>query len=173
MARNKRKIIRIGFDLDGVLVDKPPLIPKKWLEYLFRGRSKNGLHYRYPKTKLEIWIRKLSHFYLFRPPLKENIKFIKKLKKQKHELYIISGRYSFLEKETKVWLKKRRLSSLFKKVFINLKGEQPYLFKERVIRQLKLDCYFEDDGDTVNFLRLKFRNKIFWVKQGETICLHS
>ena len=165
-----KKSLCLGFDLDGVLADKPPFIPKRWLEYLFRGK-KNGLHCRYPKTELEIWIRKLSHFYLFRPPIKENVEFTKKLKKQGYKLYLISGRYSFLKKETKAWIKKRKLDGVFEKVFINLNDKQPHLFKERIIRQLNLDYYFEDDKDTVDFLQLKFKNKIFWVKQGETICL--
>jgi len=154
-------------------VNKPPLVPKKWLEYLFRGKRKNGFHYRYPKTELEIWLRKLSHFYLFRPPIKKNIEIAKEFKKQGYKLYLISSRYSFLEKETAVWLKKRELNNLFEKVFLNLDNEQPHVFKEKTIRQLDLDYYFDDDRDMVAFLQLKFKDKIFWVKQGETITMND
>jgi len=150
-----KKSLCLGFDLDGVLADKPPLIPKKWLEYLFRGSQKNRLHYRYPKTKLEIWIRKLSHFYLFRPPIKKNIEFIKKLKGQDYKLYLISSRYSFLKKETMVWLKKRKLDNVFEKVFINKENEQPHLFKGKIIKKLGLDYYFEDDLQIVDYLKSK------------------
>jgi len=170
MMRNRKKIIRIGFDLDGVLVDKLPLIPKTWLEYLFRGRQKNGLHYRYPKIKLEIWIRKFFHFYLFRPPLKGNIKTIRKLKKQGYQLYLISGRYSFLKKETMAWLKKRNVENLFEGIYINLKDEQPYIFKERMIEDLNLDGFFEDDKNIVNYLSLKkIKTKVLWVNQDKNL----
>ena len=166
-------MIKIGFDMDGVLVNKPPLIPKKWLEYLFQGRRENGLHYRYPKTELEIWLRKFSHFYLFRPPIKKNIEIAKEFKKQGYKLYLISSRYSFLKKETMAWLKRRKLDNVFEEVFINLNNEQPHIFKEKIIRQLDLDYYFDDDRNTVDFLQLKFKDKIFWVKQRETICLKN
>ena len=154
-------------------MNKPPLIPKKWLEYLFRGKRKNDLHYRYPKTELEIWFRKLSHFYLFRPPIKENIEIVRKFKKQGCQLYLISSRYSFLKKETAAWLEKRKLDDVFEKVFLNFGDEQPHVFKEKTIRQLDLDYYFEDDRDMVDLLQLKFKNKIFWVKQGETITVND
>jgi len=96
------KKIGIAFDLDGVIIDKPPIIPKRVIERLFRGAKKSGLHYKIPKQKPEIIIRKLSHFYLFRPPLTANIEFIRKLKKTgKYRIYIITGRYSFLKIETK------------------------------------------------------------------------
>lgn len=168
MAGNK-KIVKVGFDLDGVLANKPPLIPKSLLERLFKGKEKNGLYYRYPRLKLEIWLRKFSHFYLFRPPIRSNINFAKKLKKRGYKLYLISSRYSFLEKETKAWLKKRGLSNVFEKIFLNLDDEQPHLFKTKVLKKLNLDYYFEDDKKTVDFLRLKFKNKIFWVKKGKAL----
>jgi len=172
-AMNNKKMIKIGFDMDGVLVNKPPLIPKKWLEYLFQGRRENGLHYRYPKTELEIWLRKFSHFYLFRPPIKKNIEIAKEFKKQGYKLYLISSRYSFLKKETMAWLKRRKLDNVFEEIFINLNNEQPHIFKEKIIRQLDLDYYFDDDRNTVDFLQLKFKDKIFWVKQRETVCLKN
>ena len=148
-----KKSLCLGFDLDGVIVDKPPLIPKVWLEYLFKGGGENNLYYRFPQSKMEQIIRKISHFYLFRPPLKKNIDFVKKLKKQGHRLYLISGRYSFLKKETANWLKERGLNGMFREIFLNLKNEQPYVFKERIIRQLNLDYYFEDDKKIAAYLQ--------------------
>lgn len=156
------KKIVIAFDLDGVLADKPPFIPKKLLEWLFKGSKTDSLHYRFPHHKLEQLIRKVSHYYLFRPAVKENVSFIKKIAKDgKYELYIISGRYSFLQKETEKWLKKRGLGSIFKKVFINLKDEQPHFFKEEVLNQLKPDIFIDDDPALVNFLLKKVQVKIF------------
>lgn len=146
--------IRVAFDLDGVIIDKPPLIPKKLLEYLFRGNHDiNHLHYRYPKSKLEILVRKLSHFYLFRPPIKKNIDFIKNLAKDpKYEIYIVSARYSFLENETANWLKKRKIDHLFEKVIINLENKQPHLYKEEKLKAIKPLVFVDDDWLLADYL---------------------
>ena len=157
------KSLKIVFDLDGVIADKPPLIPKPWLDWLFRGNFGNQLHYRFPGTKIEQVIRKLSHFYLFRPPIKENIAFINRLaQKPVYELYIVSGRYSFLKPETQRWLEKRKINHLFKKVYLNLTDEQPHLFKERKLKELKADIFVDDDETLCNYLAQKLKaTKIF------------
>jgi len=166
----ERRIIKVGFDLDGVIVDKPPLVPKGLIEFLTKKPANSSLHFRFPKNFLEQYVRKFSHFYLFRPPLRQNIDFIKRLSPRNYELYIISGRYSFLAPETDIWLKKRGLEYLFKAVFINLGNEQPHLFKERIIKDLGLDCFFEDDPDTVAHLNQKIRKKkIFLVSSKEPV----
>jgi len=152
----KNKQLRLGFDLDGVIVNKPPFFPKSWLECLFRGKKQDQLYYRYPKTKLEIWTRKLSHFYLLRPPLRKNIQIIKQFQqKYSCQLYVVSGRYSFLEKETQIWLKKRGLENIFTGVFVNSDNKQPHLFKEKIIKKLNLDYFFEDDPQILDYLKVK------------------
>ena len=156
------KRIRVAFDLDGVIIDKPPLIPKKWIEILFRGFEKDGLHYRFPKSKLEQKIRKISHFYLFRPPIRNNIEFIRQLSKdKKYELYIVSGRYSFLKNETREWLEKRGLDGIFQKVILNLADEQPHLFKEKILRELQPEIFIDDDELLVEYLKKTTRTKVF------------
>lgn len=161
------KIKKIAFDLDGVIIDKPPLIPKKLLERMFRGKNKNGLHYRFPRSKLEQKIRKISHFYLLRPPIRQNIEFIRRLAQdEKYELYAVSGRYSFLEKETDIWLEKRKIKSLFKKIFINLKNEQPHLFKERILGEIRPDIFVDDDGPLTDYLFQKKIAKVFCFGQN-------
>jgi len=169
-----RRRIRIAFDLDGVIIDKPPFIPKKLLEWLFRGPRKDGLHYRFPTTKFEQWIRKLSHFWLFRPPIKKNIEFIKNLAKDpKYELYIVSGRYSFLEKETKKWLEKWKLTGIFKEIFINLKNEQPHLFKERILKKNGIQIFVDDDELISLYLSKKNIGKIFCYSKNQRYSFFS
>lgn len=147
------KKIKVAFDLDGVIVNKPPLVPKKLLERLFKGAGGGVLHYRFPKSKLEQKIRRISHFYLFRPPIKKNIEFIKELSKNpKYELYAVSGRYSFLEDETKKWLEKRGLRGIFKNVFINLSDEQPHIFKEKKLKEIKAEVFVDDDCELADYL---------------------
>ncbi|MBU1132648.1 hypothetical protein KKG08_00025 [Patescibacteria group bacterium] len=144
--------IRVGFDFDGVIVNKPPLISKKLVEKLFKGCRK-GLHYRFPGFKIEQLIRKLSHFYLFRPPFRKNLELIKELgKKEGYELYLVTSRYSFLESETYNWIKKRGLNNIFSKYILNTKDEQPHIFKKETLKKLNLDYYFEDDPLIVKYL---------------------
>jgi glycosyltransferase involved in cell wall biosynthesis/uncharacterized HAD superfamily protein len=166
-VEEERKIIKIGFDLDGVIVGKPPLVPKGLIEFLTKKPANSSLHFRFPKSLFEQYVRKFSHFYLFRPPLQQNINFIKKLNSKKHELYVISGRYSFLTVETDRWLKKRGLGNFFKAVFINLGNEQPHLFKERIIKELNLDYFFEDDEEVVNYLKSKGVSAFLIKKDGD------
>src|SRR3989344_1182570 len=119
------KTIRIGFDLDGIFIDKPPLVPKKLIEWLYRSHNNKQLSYRYPKTNFEKLVRKISHHYRLRPPINENLDFIRKLSKdEKFELYVISSRYNFLEDRTKKWIKIHNLNGVFKEVHLNLKNEQ-------------------------------------------------
>jgi len=171
----KIKKIKVALDLDGVIIDKPPLVPKKLLEWLFRGGKKDGLHYRFPNTKFEQKIRKLSHFYLFRPLINQNIAFVKEIgQNSNYELHVVSARYSFLEKETKNWLKKRGIDNLFREVHLNLENEQPHLFKEKVLRKIKADIFIDDDNLLADYLvgRLK-RIKIFCLTAHGAFCKNA
>lgn len=157
---DKKRTIRIGFDLDGVFIDKPPLIPRKVLEWLYRSHNKKQLSYRYPKTRLERLIRRISHYYKFRPPIKKNLDFVKNLSKDRnYELYVISGRYGFLEKRTKIWFKMNGLDKTFREIHINLKNEQPHVFKEKMLKKFKPNIYFEDDELIVRYLSKKLEKR--------------
>ena len=159
---------KIAFDLDGVIVDKPPLIPKEVLEWLFRGRCRQEkLCFYFPQSGWEQSLRKLSHFYLFRPPIKENIDLIKKIAQDPcYEIYIVSGRYSFLSNETANWLKKRQIdNSWFKKIYINLTNEPPHLFKEKILRRIKADIFVDDNFPTIDYLRKKMPEGQFLLFQ--------
>lgn len=150
----KKKIKKIGFDLDGVLINKPPFITKSLLEWLVRSHNTTKLSYRYPKHNLERWTRWLSHHPIFRPPLKNNIRIVKKLsREEKCRLYAISSRYKFLEERTKEWFRYHRLNDVFESIYINLNNEQPHLFKERMIKKLKIEVFIDDDLHLIQYLR--------------------
>jgi hypothetical protein len=154
MDKKNGQPIKIAFDLDGVIIDKPPFIPKKVLEWLFRGGSKNSLNCHFPKSKLNQMIRKLSHQYFLRPPVKQTMELVKKLAQRLSvELYVISSRYSFLNRETEKWLAKRKLTTIFKKIYLNSQNEQPVIFKEKIVKELQPDIYIDDDQMIVNYLR--------------------
>ena len=59
-----------------------------------------------------------------------------------------------------MWFEKNGIGSLYKKLHHNFKDEQPHLYKERLIKELKLDYYIEDDPLIVKYLRGKVDAKI-------------
>ncbi len=158
--------IKIGIDLDGVIIGKPFFMPKRLLEWLYCSHGNRQKKYRFPELKVEIWLRKLSHHPLLRPPLGKNLEAIKKLAKKKNvEIYIISGRYSFLKKRTQVWLEKNEINQLFQKIIINQQNQQPHIFKKEMVQKLKLDYFFDDDPIIINYLKEKIKGtKLFLVK---------
>lgn len=163
----KKKKIKIGVDLDGVIIDKPFFIPKKTIEWLFQAHHNHGRKYRIPNKHLEILIRKLSHHWLLRPPIDKNFIALKKIiEKESLHVYIVSGRYSFLEKETERWFKKNGLATLLQKTHINKKNLQPHLFKEKMIKKLGITHFFDDDPIVIDHLKNKFKGlKCFLVKK--------
>ena len=149
-----KKKIKVGFDLDGVVINKPLFIPQFIIDLLVRGKKDHQLSYRYPSTNIEREIRILSHNPLFRPPIKKNIKLIQKLYKSNgYELFVVSSRYSFLENRTKEWFKFYKKGKFFKKIYINTKNEQPHIYKERMINKLGLDIFIDDDARLVKYLK--------------------
>ena len=68
---------------------------------------------------------------------------------------LFHSRYSFLVSATQRLLQARGLDKLFAKVVLNKKDESPHLFKLKTLKDLKIDCYFEDDLEIVNYLRQK------------------
>lgn len=159
--------MKIAFDLDGVIIGWPPFVPKRILEWLFRAGGKDSLHSRFPSSKINQKIRQLSHFYLFRPPIKENIEFLKRAdQSQKLVLYVISSRYSFLAQRTKTWLEKRKIAGLFKEVHLNLSNEPPHLFKEKILRKVRPNIYIDDDKNILEFLKARFPEIIFYCPEN-------
>lgn len=158
--------VRIGFDLDGIFIDSPPFIPKRIIEKLYK-RSDNALSYRIP-GKAEQKIRVLSHFPIIRPPIKKNISSLIQTSKNKDiNLYLISSRFSFLKKRTSQWDEKNKLLNYFKKVFFNDRDEQPHLFKNRVIREEKIEKFIDDDIDLLKYLAKENpKVEFFWLNPG-------
>jgi hypothetical protein len=165
----RKKKIRIGFDLDGVIIGKPPFVPKFMMEALVRKKD-HGLAYRFPKTKFERWIRWLSHYPVFRPPIKKNIRLIHELfKSRDYELFVVSSRYSFLEGRTGEWFKYYELRALFKEIYINLDNIQPHLYKEKMIKKLKLNVFIDDDRPLLEYLKSQLKNvDLVFVEDQET-----
>lgn len=163
--------MNIGFDLDGIFIDKPPFVPKELIELLYKGTEKKELKYRTP-GRLEQVIRKISHHKVFRPPIKKNIIILKKLNKlnklKTHRYHLVTGRFFFIHKQTERILNNYDLYELFEQKSLNILNEQPHIFKNKMIKKLKIKRFVDDDLDILNFLSKKNPDIIFyWLNEKE------
>jgi uncharacterized HAD superfamily protein len=160
----KRKVIRVGVDLDGVVAKHPAGGFWVWARKLKEKVLKNTCvsSYYYPTGCVEktIWkfINKQKKPFCGYDKLLCNNKKIDNIK-----LFLVTGRFKFIEELTKKWLAKYKLDSLFEKILINTSDIDPKVFKKRMIEKYNLDYYIEDDLEVVNFLRKKTKAKLFWV----------
>ncbi len=163
-------MIKVGFDLDGVILYNPFRIFRRFIVKIANHKkSDKKLEFFIPKNKKEKFIWNLFHkSSLF---LAKGFERIKVLKQQKLiEPYIVTARYKHLQKDLDKWLLKMDASSIFKGVYFNEKNEQPNIFKQKIIKQLDLSVYIEDNFDIVNFLVLDFYKKQSLVSLKQKDC---
>lgn len=157
--------MNIGFDLDRVLINYPPFIPPRVIDYLYRHHDKKTLTYRIPHTKVEQFLRRLSHFYFFRPAIASNVYFVTHFphNPHPHKLYLISSRYKFLEQLTHDILHRYGMGNVFSSINLNTRNEQPHHFKEKKIKELKVNLYVDDDLDLLKHLAQKCpQTQLLW-----------
>lgn len=158
----------VGFDLDKIFIDYPPLVPSFLINRMYKKKSNGELWYRMPSS-FEQKIRQLSHYSLFRPPIKENISFMEKLaEKNQHTYFLVSSRFGFLKKQTEDIVKKYGISPLFQDLFFNFKDQQPHIFKNEMMKKLKINVYIDDDLSLIKFLSKKNRDiKFYWFNKKQ------
>lgn len=160
----------IGFDFDKVFIDYPPFIPDKLIDLLYKGRlntKKKELHYRFPGL-IERRIRLISHHHFFRRQIKENVRVLKSISKQRNvKTYLISSRFSFLEEATKKIIDRYKIEKYFQKIFFNFSDNQPHEFKEELIKKLKIEKYVDDDLDLSLYLAKKIPQlNVYWLSDS-------
>ncbi|MGB9883273.1 MAG: hypothetical protein ACPLRN_02030 [Microgenomates group bacterium] len=160
----KNKVLKIGFDLDGVLLYNPSRIVRPIIYFIKKYILKRNVNkFYYPKNKIEqfIWLF-LHKTSLFPQPGIDEIKEL--IKNKKIKAYVISARYEFLKNDFYYWQKKIDPDNLFSGWFFNEKNQQPYEFKAEMIKKLDLDIFVEDNWDVVRKLKVKSQKlKIFWI----------
>lgn len=158
--------MKIGFDLDKVFINTPPLIPNAVINKFYKERDNGILLYRIP-TRPEQLLRKAIHVPILRQPMRENLTFLKELSKQnKHQLYLISSRFNFLKPETTRLVKKYELDKIFDKLYFNYDNKQPHEFKNEILQKLKLDIFVDDDLSLVRYVsKDNPKTKFFWFDQ--------
>ena len=156
-----KKQLRVGFDLDGVLLYNPARIIRPIISFIKKHLLKRDLNkFYYPKNKIE----KIIWWFLHKSSLwpSSGIKdLIKLIKQKKIKAYVISARYELLENDFIDWINTIDPDKDFSGCFYNNENDQPQLFKEKMIKKLKLDVFVEDNWDIVSYLNPKI--KIFWI----------
>lgn len=158
--------MNIGFDLDKIFIDTPPLVPSKLIDLFYKGKTNHELKYRVP-SKMEQVIRVLSHHPLFRSPITGNINYVKNLaSSSKGNYYLISSRFSFLEKRTDNLIKHYKFDKIFNTMYFNYENRQPHQFKNEIIKKIALNMYIDDDLQLLEYLINKNpKTKFFWLNK--------
>lgn len=161
----KNKLLRVGFDFDGVVLYNPARVLRPFLGYLRGKKKKNGstqLVFYHPKKKLERWFWWLAHQSSLFPA--EGLQVVRQLVASKQmETYIITGRSTFLKADFENRLRSIRAKQFVKDYFISESNEQPHEFKAKMINQLQLDCYVEDNWNIAQYLVNNTKARIFWI----------
>lgn len=171
MSKHK---IRVGFDLDGVILYNPIRIFRplasffKFLKpYLFHEKSES---FYFPNSRLEKLVWRQLHKTSFR--IADGFDEIGKMaKKGVFEAYLVTSRYDFLKQDFEYWIKKLNAKSIFKQCYFNKTNMQPNAFKQHMIEKLQLDYFVEDNWGVIQKLNgsLKRVNpaaggvKILWI----------
>lgn len=148
-----KKQLRVGFDLDGVLLYNPARIIRPIMSFAKKYIFKRDLNkFYYPKNKIE----KLIWWFLHKSslwPAPGIDEILSMIKQKKIQAYIVSARYELLESDFAHWHKIIDPNKLFLGYFYNNKNDQPQIFKEKMIEKLKLDIFVEDNWDIVSYLK--------------------
>jgi hypothetical protein len=159
--------MQIGFDLDRIFINTPPFIPGELISKLYKKKDNGVLLYRIPSKPEQIF-RRATHLPLFRPPIEENLAFLRTIPKKNTKLYLISSRYQFLQGATEQLVKKYKLDSIFEKLYFNYENKQPHMFKNEILKKLKLDMYIDDDLSLLQYVAKENpKTKFFWLETDE------
>jgi hypothetical protein len=164
----KKKPLKVGFDLDGVILYNPARIVRPILA-LFRKvfLHKKKTAFYIPRTRWEKLFWLLVHkSSLFVAPGVSRLQEL--IKEGKIEAYIITGRYDSLKTDFDKWMEKIEAEKYFKAYIHNAKEEQPFVFKKRMINKFQLDVFVEDNWDIIQLLNNdhQLSTKIFWINNA-------
>ena len=159
---NLQKKIRVGFDFDGVIFYNFTKIFRPFVyivkKYLF-GIEKTKFYI--PKNS---FLQKIGYA-LHRTSYKPNIgfqRFLNLTKNPKYEVYVITARPSFMKNNIYDELKPYDIKGV-KKIIQNKQDAQPHIYKEKLVNELKLDYFVEDNWDIVEHLNKTTKAKTIWI----------
>lgn len=158
-----RKKIKIGLDFDGVVAYNPFRLiraPIKWFKREMLGIRK--LTFFVPKNNWERLMWTIIHESSIFPA--KGVDLLKELAEDPNiEFHLITARFGFLKNNLYHWLESNDLKKIFRTINVNDKLEQPHVYKLKMVEQLKLDVFVEDNLDIVEYLNGKSKTKIYWI----------
>lgn len=160
----KKEKIRIGFDLDGVILYNPARVVRPIVHTFKKSVCQKKIDDFYiPKTKIEQSLWRIFH--LSSIFVASGFKEIEELVLSgKIEIYLITARYSFLKNDLEKWLKKINMKQIFTEIHYNENDNQPHLYKEKKLKNLQLDIFVEDNYNIVKHLSKVVPNtQIWWI----------
>ena len=161
MIKKQRKI-NVGIDIDGIIVGKPPLVPAGVINYLYRKTNSKSLEYKIPLNYFDKKLRTITHLKIFRPIIKKNLEWLKENSNNTNiNIFIVSGRYSFLENRTKKLLKDNGIDLKNERVKLNINDIQPHIFKNQIVKSLNIDYMIDDDIFMLKYLSTLNPNTTF------------
>jgi len=165
-------LIKVGLDLDGIIIDLPPFVPKTVIDFFYEDKKSQDLHYRIPSA-FEQKIRQLTHLPFIRPPIKNNLATLKKAHDSgKYEFFLISSRFGFLQNLTYSWLRKYHAFNLFTQIYLNTQNKQPHLYKEDILKKVTVKWYLEDDFKCLMYLAPRFTKiHFYYYEKRESVVL--
>ncbi|HWY79973.1 MAG TPA: hypothetical protein VNW29_06485 [Candidatus Sulfotelmatobacter sp.] len=158
--------MKIGFDLDKVFINTPPFIPNAVINKFYKQRDNGILLYRIPSRPEQLF-RKALHVPILRKQMRDNFASLRELSKEKkHQLYLISSRFKFLEPETQRLVKKYALDTIFDKLYFNYNNKQPHKFKNEILQKLNLDIFIDDDLSLIRYVaKNNPHTNFFWLDE--------
>lgn len=163
--------LKVGFDLDGVILYNPIRVLRPLSAFIskliFKKKTTNFFIPQSPFAKF-IWY--LLHKSSFIPA--NGLNELRKLVQEgKVEAHLITGRYASLTNDFESWMKGLDADHIFASQSHNIKNEQPHIFKQNLIKKLGLDIFVEDNWDIVRELRevtgsklqATGKTRIFWI----------
>lgn len=157
------RTIRVGIDFDGVIAYNPFRVvraPVSW--YKRHVLQKRGLKFFIPHSRWQKIVWALVHESSYFPSPGQSL-LRSAVASGKIEAHLITARYSFLNQNLLTWLKKHHLEDVFSTINVNTGDEQPHIFKERIIKEKKLDYFIEDNLDIVSYLDGRVKTKVCWI----------
>lgn len=162
----KHTPVKIGFDLDGVILYNPVRIGRPLVTGFKRLiLKKTKTNFTIPHTPLQkkVWTLLHKTSFIVAPGFTDLKQLVAE---EKIEAYLITARFDFLKPDLDRWLQKINADQIFKAVYFNQKNEQPHLYKQKTIKKLNLDYFIEDNWDIVKNLAVDptlKQTKIYWI----------
>lgn len=159
------KPIRVGFDLDGVILYNPARIIRPLIKtWKAKVKKTNKVSFFVPQNRAQVLVWDLLHkSSMF--PAKGLDDITTLVQTGKIQAYIITARFGHLDQDTNRWFKKLNRNQVFTKCIRNQHNKQPHIFKAEMASKYQLHYFVEDNFDIVSHLSQQANRGVLPLKQ--------